>query len=261
MRSSSLDLLLRACADEPGVAAVLLGGSLSTGEATAFSDVDACVITFSCPDALPRWFRSPPSGLDLSCMSLDDFVDHAACGSATEYERYAFTHVRVLLDRTNGTVPSLCREKGTLPSAVARERSPGALDAYLNSYYRALKNRRDGRELEFRLDAGEAVDRFLSVLLLLHERLRPYNKYLLFDLRVRPLPGGPAADEAAPLLTKALRCADLRAHAALFRLLEPLARQQGYGSVLDAWRSPALAWMAAGECSGSVLVDRAEEPT
>ena len=61
------------------------------------------------------------------------------------------------------------------------------LDGYVNFAYRALKNQRDGRMLEARLDAGESVSWLLHVMFTLAGRLRPYNKYLPWELRTHPL--------------------------------------------------------------------------
>src|SRR4051794_35629648 len=61
------------------------------------------------------------------------------------------------------------------------------LDGYLNFAYRALKNARDGRLLEARLDAAESLPWLLDVVFALAGRLRPYNKYLPWELREHPL--------------------------------------------------------------------------
>jgi len=61
------------------------------------------------------------------------------------------------------------------------------LDGYVNFAYRALKSHRDGRDLETRLDAAVSLDWLLHVVFTLAGRLRPYNKYLLWELREHPL--------------------------------------------------------------------------
>ncbi len=158
---------------------------------------------------------------------------------------YALRWAKVLFDRTDGEVPRLREQKARLPREVAARRAPSAVDAYLNNYYRALKNQRDGRHLEHLLDAAEAVDRYLSAVFLLHHRLRPYNKYLLYDLRLEPLSDGLTADRLQPLIEAAL-AGTMPAHADLFNLLEPIARARGVGPVLDAWPSRRLSWMRTG---------------
>ena len=61
------------------------------------------------------------------------------------------------------------------------------LDGWVNFAYRALKSHRDGRPLEARLDAVESVPWLLDVVFTLAGRVRPYNKYLPWELRVHPL--------------------------------------------------------------------------
>lgn len=46
---------------------------------------------------------------------------------------------------------------------------------------------RDGRQLESRLDAAESVPWLLDVVFTLAGRVRPYNKYLPWELREHPL--------------------------------------------------------------------------
>jgi hypothetical protein len=68
------------------------------------------------------------------------------------------------------------------------------LDGWLNFAYRALKDDRDGRRLETRLDAAESVPWLLDVVFAMAGRVRPYNKYLPWELRTHPLDGWPADD-------------------------------------------------------------------
>lgn len=63
------------------------------------------------------------------------------------------------------------------------------LDGWLNYAYRALKNDRDGHHLERRLDAAESMPWLLDVTFTLAGRVRPYHKYLPWELRNHPLPG------------------------------------------------------------------------
>jgi len=61
------------------------------------------------------------------------------------------------------------------------------LDGYVNFAYRALKNNRDGRLLESRLDAAESLPWLLDVVFTLAGRLPPYNSYLPWELHEHPL--------------------------------------------------------------------------
>ena len=65
---------------------------------------------------------------------------------------------------------------------------PDRLDGYINFIYRALKSHRDGNRLERDLDAMESVPWMLETIFPLCGRVRPYNKYLAWELREHPLP-------------------------------------------------------------------------
>ena len=64
----------------------------------------------------------------------------------------------------------------------------------MNFAYRALKSDRDGRTLESRLDANESLPWLLDVVFSMAGRVRPYNKYLPWELRTHPVEGWPAEE-------------------------------------------------------------------
>jgi hypothetical protein len=78
-----------------------------------------------------------------------------------------------------------------------------------------------------RLEEMESVSWCLTALFALHGRLRPYNKYLRWELTTYPL-GDPWDASTLPE-----RLAD--DPAGLFAGLEPLARERGHGDIIDAW--------------------------
>jgi hypothetical protein len=86
------------------------------------------------------------------------------------------------------------------------------------------------------------VHHFLVTLFALHERVRPYNKYLRWELEEHPLPGDEwSAARLLPIL-EAVVAGDLDAQRVLFRALESLARGRGHGEVVDAWGGD-VAWL------------------
>jgi hypothetical protein len=110
------------------------------------------------------------------------------------------------------------------------------LDAYLNLLYRSLKNARDGRPAEAHLDAAESVRLLLWTLFALHQRGRPPNKYLGWELERHPL--GDACWELPvllPRLERVLADGDTETQRSLFRDLEPLARSSGHVVTVDGW--------------------------
>ena len=95
----------------------------------------------------------------------------------------------MLRDETGGRVTEAVRRQATVDDAEQRWIlvDQDRLDGYVNFAYRSLKNARDGRPLEARLDAAESVPWLLDVVFTLAGRLRPYNKYLPWELREHPL--------------------------------------------------------------------------
>jgi hypothetical protein len=112
------------------------------------------------------------------------------------------------------------------------------LDAYVNSYYRSAKNAALGLELAALLDAQEAVRWWLEFVFAVHGRLRPYNKWLEWELREHPLP----VEVDLARLERIARTAEVSEQQALFRETEALAREHGHGATIDGWE-PDVAWL------------------
>ena len=113
--------------------------------------------------------------------------------------------------------------------AVVRE----ALDGYVNQTYRSLR-------YGTRLDAVEAVPPALRTIFALSNRVRPYNKYLEWELRHHPLEDW-TAEELLPLISRVLTGEPAAQHE-LFNRLEAPARREGFGDVVDGWE-PDVAWL------------------
>jgi hypothetical protein len=152
---------------------------------------------------------------------------------SSEHGRYAATHADVVLDKTGGELTRVVAGLESLPSgrrdAIVRE----ALDDYVNQTYRSLR-------YGTRLDAVEAVPHALRGIFALANRVRPYNKYLEWELRHHPLEGW-TADELLPLLDRVLT-GEPEAQHELFNRIEPAAREAGFGDVIDGWE-PDVAWL------------------
>jgi hypothetical protein len=227
---------------DANVIGLFLGGSRGKGIATEDSDYDVYLIV---DKKVGEYRRRFPFRQDddpqVTVMSLAQFRRHAEVGSESEWNRYTFAHVVPELDRT-GEVQKLLDEKASLPRAQAQRIAATALDGYVNQYCRSAKNLRDGDAFAGRLDAAESVPYVLTALFALNERVRPYNKYLRWELEHYPLPGGEwSATRLLPLL-EAVADGDLAAQRLLFRQIEALARERGHGAVIDGWGEIA-AWL------------------
>jgi predicted nucleotidyltransferase len=195
------------------------------------SDWDVCVVLAD-RDAREAFDREFPyahgARVEIVSATLEDLRK-----ARSEHGRYAAAHADVVLDKTGGELSRVVAELESLPDgtrdAVVRE----ALDGYINQAYRSLR-------YGTRLDAVEAVPYALRTIFALADRVRPYNKYLEWELLHHPLEGW-TAEEFLPLLDRVLTGEPPAQHE-LFRLIEEPARREGFGDVVDGWE-PDVAWL------------------
>lgn len=195
------------------------------------SDWDVCVVLVDA-EARVRFAREFPSAHGARVEIITTTLD-AIRGNVSEHARYASAHADVVLDKTGGELTRVVAEQESLPvgsrDAVVRE----ALDDYVNQTYRSLRYRT-------RLDAVEAIPHALRTIFALNGRVRPYNKYLEWELRHHPLDGW-SADELLPLLDRLL-AGEPEAQHELFNRVEEAARREGFGDVVDGWE-PDVEWL------------------
>jgi predicted nucleotidyltransferase len=195
------------------------------------SDWDVCVVLADTEtrEAFDREFPyAHGAQVEIVSTTLD-----ALRGVVSEHSRYAAAHAEVVLDKTGGELTRVVAGLESLPSgsrdSVVRE----ALDDYVNQTYRSLR-------YGTRLDAVEAIPPALRTIFALENRVRPYNKYLEWELRHHPLEGW-AADELLPLVDRLLS-GEPGAQHELFELIEEAARRKGFGDVIDGWE-PDVDWL------------------
>jgi hypothetical protein len=117
------------------------------------------------------------------------------------------------------------------------------LDSYINAYYWSAKNLGHGLTTEAHLDAAESVPPFLIALFAMHERVRPFNKFLRWELEQHPLGDRVwAAETLLPRLQRIIGTGGLDEQQRLFRDTERLARERGLGRVVDGWQ-PDVSWL------------------
>jgi predicted nucleotidyltransferase len=211
------ELMARARAD-PGVVGVVLTGSHARGLATEHSDIDVGVIIGE--TGASSWQRRRTREIDQFVCTVDELAD-----TSVGWQRYAYRGCRVLLDERDGLVQRLADRQARPTPDEARTWARDGLDGYVNFLYRAAKSRRDGEHVAAALDTAESVSWLLTTVFALHGRLRPYNKYLRWELDTYPL--------GEPWTALPERVAE--DPAGLFADVERLAREQGLADVLDEW--------------------------
>ena len=174
--------------DDPSILGIVLSGSAArAGMATERSDVDVFVVLTDEAEAGRKTSRS--AAIDEIPKNMADLEDVELWGSPYYGYRWGFAYAQVLRDDTGGRITEAVRRQG-IHSVDEQRRmllDGDQLDGYVNMAYRALKSDRDGRPLERRLDAAESVPWWLDVVFTLEGRVRPYNKYLAWELREHPL--------------------------------------------------------------------------
>jgi predicted nucleotidyltransferase len=238
------EALLRQVRADPDVLGVILTGSHAQGLATPGSDFDVRVILRD--EASVRTQTRYPAeafpNVDLRVMSLREFAAYAGWGTPFVWDRYSFAHAQVLEDRT-GVIGALVEEKGRIPAEHQYSFVRAALDAFINSVYRALKCARRGNTLCARLEASEAVQHALAVILALEGRIRPYPGSLEHELRTYPLQTFPmTGDDLLNLVAAIVERGDTAALRRLFSAVLDRTRQAGHGDVIEGWGND-IAWL------------------
>jgi hypothetical protein len=219
--------LERARADDRIVGVVVTGSRGRGGLVHAGSDWDLRVVVRDGEDAFADSLDTPHgSAIEVSATTLDGFR------ITPEWDRYSYAHVTVAVDKLDGEVARLAAAKGRLGEVEAQRVAREALGAYTNSLYRSLRDTEHGLELAARLDAGDSVSALLTALFAFERRVRPFNKYLRWELETHPLESDSA--EILDLLAGALT-GSAEAQRALFRVVEPRIRAHGFGAAVDDW--------------------------
>jgi predicted nucleotidyltransferase len=244
MSETRYEQLVEAARTDERVLGLVLTGSRGRG-AFVREDSDWDVRLVVSGDALSKCeerYETPHgSPVEVAVYSPEQFEQAGELGSPNEWDRYSYVHAKVVLDK-DGTIAERVARKSVLPENAAEALAAGALDAYINSYHRSAKNGAAVLAVEAHLDAAESVAPFLTTLFAVHQRVRPFNKYLRWELESFPL-GDELwnPDILLPRLDAIVATGGLAPQQSLFRDAEALARQHGLGHVVDSWgRDAAL---------------------
>ena len=230
---------------DDAVVGLVLTGSRGRGYAVteeADWDVRLVVRDAAAGDCRQRYATPHGSRVEVVVLSLSEFEEAGAIGSPSEWDRYSYVDAEVAVDDPDGTVARLVREKSALPPDAARALAAERLDDYVNCLYRAAKNERSSLVQEGRLDAAESIAALLDFLFAVEGRVRPFNKFLRYELERRPLEDPAFAADLLFERLAAIRAGDPDEQRRMFRDVERLARRHGLGDVIDGWE-PDVAWL------------------
>jgi predicted nucleotidyltransferase len=170
---------------DPEIVGAVLSGSAGRGLATEHSDVDVFVVYRGTEKP-----AEPPRSRyvdEIPVLLTDLEKPPPAWGTEFWWVRWSFAWAPVLRDDSDGRIVRALRRIATLSPEEQDSMLPIVLDGYINIVYRALKSDRDGRAFESGLDAAESWPWLLEMVFALSGRVRPYNKYLPWELREHPL--------------------------------------------------------------------------
>jgi predicted nucleotidyltransferase len=219
-----LDTLLAEAREDENVMGVVVHGSRGRGlHVHDGSDWDVIVVV---RERTGR-YDSAERGGQLEALEVTSLAD------LPKWMLPAVTWTTPALDKA-GAVAAEVAEVTKVDPATAAE----PLDGYVNSYYRSAKNARAGLELAALLDAQESIPHYLEFVFAVHGRVRPYNKWLEWELREHPLPVEVDLDR----LERIARAGDLDDQQALFRETEVLARELGHATTIEGWE-PDVAFL------------------
>lgn len=219
---------------DPNIVGLLLAGSRGKGGyVTPASDYDAYVILRE-GDLLDEYAERFPSAhgdpVEYILLSLESFRAHALPGTSTRWNAYTFAHIEPLIDKLDGEIGRIMSAK-TLPGP---EDARNFLGGYLNLYYRSKKNLTAGRMPEGQLDAAESIAWCLDFLFAAHGRVRPFNKWLRWELQHHSL-DEPWREELVPRMQAIISTGSIEEQRSMFRDAEALARTRGLDDVVDSW--------------------------
>jgi len=255
--------LLQRAEDDPAILAFWLGGSRGMGRPTAFSDYDVGIIVADdayAPFCRELGFEGPfqagwRPGVDLAVRTLPMFEAFAAWGTDEAAYRYTFAHLKALIDKT-GRAQALIDAKACVPADAVADFIHASLDHALNQAYRGLKCLREGDPAASRLEAVEGINPLLDAVFALHGgRLRPYFKYLRWELEVFPLHRIPFDGPA--VMDRLAAVMDPGGAVALSQLLAATQapfRAAGHGRAFDGWGETLgwiLTWRPPGDAAGT----------
>jgi hypothetical protein len=246
-KSEYLALLDRVRTDPTVVGVVLTGSRGRKAFVRDDSDWDVRIfVDDGLADAKARFDTTHGSAVEAVVFSIDAIAQLADPTSSAAWDRYSYAHATCAYDRSGGGFEATIAALETLLPDTALATAADALDGYINAYYRSLKNARAGLVVESLLDAGESIAPLLTTLFAMHERVRPFNKFLGWELETHPLPDMPwLASDLLPRLRAIQATGDVAAQSALFRDVEGLARQAAHGDTIDSWE-PDVPWLRTG---------------
>lgn len=214
---------------------IILAGGRGKGAFSENSDYDVILVTTDEGFESVKKDYPKTEYIDSLPHAISEFREHAKTGTRTQYDKYTFTHNTAILDKT-GEMQKLIDEKGTFESDKVQKIAHDALGGYLNLLHRSLKNLRDGNVLAGHLDATETIPRILTFIFAIENRVRPYNKFLVWELENHPLTKLPInSSDFIAKIKMITENADFETQKELLEIMRKLAIENGHTDEIADW--------------------------
>ena len=237
-KDDQYDFIFKQAKNDPDVLGLALTGGRGKGFVTEHSDYDIyMLVTDESLETSKEKYKSTitPHKFDIFVHSIGTFNDYASFGSDKEWDRYNFAYVKAQIDKT-GRFQKMIDEKGIIPKEKIDETSKYNLDVYINYFYRSMKNHRDGDIFASHVDATESVQWLIAFVFSIEGRVKPYSKYIEWELQnhsLELLPWG--ADEFVSVLKRMLQTGDVQLQKDIFTKIKKLAIERGYQETINGW--------------------------
>jgi hypothetical protein len=228
----TLEPLLAGWRERPEVIGVLLTGSRGFGCEDAESDYDLSVVMTedTCDAEQEKYPHHPGHTYDVVYTSLERLAKEA---ENPGWMIACYIYSKTLMDKT-GELTAILERMRRMDPEKARRETAGYLDAYLNSFYRAMKAAKRGNGLGNHLQAAESMHHLIRTLFFLHGLWPPYLDRLQHQWE-KLLKAPHMAETLPQKIERILKTADPTAQQALEAEIEALLRAEGYGEVFDDW--------------------------
>lgn len=238
------DELIETAKNDENIIGLFSTGSCGKGMVTDESDYDVTLIVKDgVADDYRAKFKSYGGVLcDLSVKTLNQLREAAAWDGPMSWDRYNYTHLKAEIDKT-GEIQKLIDEKGIIPLDKKEEFVSASLDGFINQVYRSVKCFRDGNKIASQLEAADSLPSLLNAIFGLEGRIKPFYKYLDWELTNWPLEKLPwAKAELILIILKIIQTGDISTQQMVLRAVEKVFRQEGFNQIFDSWEEMLL-WM------------------
>lgn len=235
-KSKEFKKILERAKNDDRIIGLILTGGRGKGMFTKYSDYDVALITTDESTLnVKEEYKGKQDIVGIGALPISEFRVYAEVGTAEEWDRYTYAHVKAQIDKT-GEIQKIIDKKATLPKEDILQVAKNALDGYFNFLYRSIKNYRDGNMPASHFDACESLPRLLTFLFAIEGRVRPYNKFLKWELENYPLKN--LSIQSKDFLRKIeliLKSGDIEIQKEFHTFIEQVALKNNCSDVIDSW--------------------------